>query len=394
MNFWGLNATQWLNIGLSVLVLLLVPTIGRKLMSAWLGRIVHNVIGRTENTLDDAMIPAARGPLYALLFVAAAHWALTRLTFIPSAMSPFWSQFFFLAYLVLTVVIAWRLVTSFFEWFSENRSDRADTKLAAQALPLLRRLILTILGGIALIILLGRFNIDVSALVATLGIGSLAIALAAQAALSDTISGILIMIDRPFRIGDRIEIRDLNTWGDVVDIGLRSTRIHTRDNRTVIVPNSVIEKSLVVNHSFPDTYYRIEMEVGVAYGTNLDFARETLVDAIRSVPGVLTDRPIDALFLNFGDSALIFRLRWWIENFIETRRMFDLVNSAVYNSLRKADILIPFPQREIRIVRETQESPRTKSIKLGGPRLEFDHPEVLRYNLCFCKRASPKADNI
>ena len=77
MNFWGLNATQWLNIGLSVLVLLLVPTIGRKLMSAWLGRIVHNVIGRTENTLDDAMIPAARGPLYALLFVAAAHWALT-----------------------------------------------------------------------------------------------------------------------------------------------------------------------------------------------------------------------------------------------------------------------------------------------------------------------------
>ena len=365
MNFWGLNATQWLNIGLSVLVLLLVPTIGRKLMSAWLGRIVHNVIGRTENTLDDAMIPAARGPLYALLFVAAAHWALTRLTFIPSALSPFWSQFFFLAYLVLTVVIAWRLVTSFFEWFSENRSDRADTKLAAQALPLLRRLILTILGGIALIILLGRFNIDVSALVATLGIGSLAIALAAQAALSDTISGILIMIDRPFRSGDRIEIRDLNTWGDVVDIGLRSTRIHTRDNRTVIVPNSVIEKSLVVNHSFPDTYYRIEMEVGVAYGTNLDFARETLVDAIRSVPGVLTDRPIDALFLNFGDSAGIFRLRWWIENFIETRRMFDLVNSAVYNSLRKADILIPFPQREIRIVRETQESPQTKSSGLN-----------------------------
>ena len=128
----------------------------------------------------------------------------------------------------------------------------------------------------------------------------------------------------------------------------------------------MIEKSLVVNHSFPDTYYRIEMEVGVAYGTNLDFARETLVDAIHSVPGVLTDRPIDALFLNFGDSALIFRLRWWIENFIETRRMFDLVNSAVYNSLRKADILIPFPQREIRIVRETQESPQTKSSGLNA----------------------------
>jgi small-conductance mechanosensitive channel len=359
MGFLGLDATQWLNIGLSALVLLLVPTVGRKLVSAWLGRVVHGVIGRTETTLDDAMLPAARMPMYMLLFVAAAHWALTRLTFILPAMLPFWRQFFFLTYLALAVVLAWRLVTAFFEWYSDNRAERADTKLAAQALPLLRRLFLAIVGGIALIILLGRFNIDVSALVATLGIGSLAIALAAQAALSDTISGVLIMIDRPFRIGDRIEIRDLNTWGDVVDIGLRSTRIHTRDNRTVIVPNSVIEKSLVVNHSFPDTCYRIQMEVGVAYGTDLDFARETLVEAIKVVPGVLTDRRVDALFLNFGDSALIFRLRWWIENFIETREMFDRVNTAVYKALRAADILIPFPQREIRIVRETLEPKAT-----------------------------------
>ncbi|MDP6793297.1 MAG: mechanosensitive ion channel [Anaerolineales bacterium] len=351
----GLDTTQWLNIGLSLLVLLLGPTVGRRLMSAWLGRIVHAIVGRTETTLDDALLPAARMPLHMLLFVAAAHWALTRITFLPPATLPFWRQFFFLAYLTLAVALGWRLVTSFFEWYSDNRADRADTKLATQALPLLRRLVLAIVSGIALIILLGRFNVDVSALVATLGIGSLAIALAAQAALSDTISGILIMIDRPFRIGDRIEIRDLSTWGDVVDIGLRSTRIHTRDNRTVIVPNSVIEKSLVVNHSFPDTYYRIEMEVGVAYGTDLNIARETLVKAIRGVPGVLPDRPIDALFLNFGDSALIFRLRWWIENFTKTRQMFDRVNSSVYNSLRSAGILIPFPQREIRIVRETLE---------------------------------------
>ncbi len=360
MDFLGLDASQWLNIGLSVLVLLLVPTVGRKLMSAWLGRIVHDIIGRTETTLDDALLPAVRRPLYVLMVVATAHWALTRLTFMPPAILPLWRQFFFLAYLLLALVLAWRLVTSFFGWYSEQRADRADTKFAAQALPLLRRLVLAIVSGIALIILLGRFNIDVSALVATLGIGSLAIALAAQAALSDTISGILIMMDRPFRIGDRIEIRDLNTWGDVVDIGLRSTRIHTQDNRTVIVPNSVIEKSLVVNHSFPDTFYRIQMEVGVAYGTDLDIARETLIRAIRGVKGVIPDRPVDALFLNFGDSALVFRLRWWIETFTETRRMFDRVNSSVYNALRAADILIPFPQREIRIVRETLEPEPTQ----------------------------------
>ena len=119
-----------------------------------------------------------------LLFLVAVQWALTRLTFMPPSMLPVLGQYFFAAYLSLAVVIVWRLVTAVFSWYSENRADQADAKLAAQALPLLRRLALAILGGIALIILFGRFSIDVSALVATLGIGTLAIALAAQAALS------------------------------------------------------------------------------------------------------------------------------------------------------------------------------------------------------------------
>jgi small-conductance mechanosensitive channel len=216
-------------------------------------------------------------------------------------------------------------------------------------MPFFRRIVLIILSIVILITLLGRFEVNVSALVTTLGIGSLAIALAAQAALEDTISGFLIMIDRPFRIGDRIEILDLDTWGDVIDIGLRSSRIRTRDNRTVIVPNSVIGKSLVVNHSYPEPVYRIQVHVGVAYGTDLELARQTMIEAVRGVEGVMPepDRPIEALFLEFGDSALIFRVRWWIESYVDTRRMFDKVNTAMYNALNQAGIEVPFPQRDV-----------------------------------------------
>ncbi|MEN8241527.1 MAG: mechanosensitive ion channel domain-containing protein, partial [Chloroflexota bacterium] len=205
-----------------------------------------------------------------------------------------------------------------------------------------------LLFTLAIIIILGHFNVEISGLVATLGIGSLAIALAAQAALSDTISGFMIMIDQPFRIGDRIEIAELNTWGDVVDIGLRSTRIRTRDNRMVIIPNSIISKSLVVNHAYPDTEYRIQVHIGVAYGTDLEFARTTIVEAVKEVSGVLPHRPVEALFLEFGDSALIFRVRWWIETYVDTRRMFDKVNTAVYHALTQAEIEVPFPQIDIR----------------------------------------------
>ena len=355
MNFLGLESSEWIDIGISVTVLILLLTIGRKILAVSLSKLINHIIGRTETKLDDSLLPAAKGPLFLLIITATTQWSINRLNFLSIALLPFWKQFFFVLYLTLIVSLIWRTVSAFFDWYTTRLSENSDLKLATQAVPLLRRIILSIVAGIAIIIVLGRFNVDVSALVTTMGIGSLAIALAAQAALSDTISGILIMIDRPFRIGDRIEIRDLNTWGNVVDIGLRSSRIQTLDNRTVIVPNSFIEKSLVVNHSFPDTHYRIQMEVGVAYGTDLDFARKTLVAAIKNVEGVQKHKPVDALFLNFGDSALIFRLRWWIESYTDTRPMFDRVNTAVYNALRSANILIPFPQREIRIIEESQD---------------------------------------
>jgi len=130
----------------------------------------------------------------------------------------------------------------------------------------------------------------------------------------------------------------------VVEIGLRTTRIRTRDNRMVIVPNSVIGKSLIVNHSYPDTQYRIQIHIGVAYGVDLELVRQTMIEAVRGVEGVLPDHPVEALFLEFGDSTLIFRVRWWIESYVDTRRMFDQVNTALYKALDAAGIEIPFPQ--------------------------------------------------
>ena len=117
----------------------------------------------------------------------------------------------------------------------------------------------------------------------------------------------------------------------------------------VIVPNSIISKSLVVNHAYPNTEYRIQIHIGVAYGTDLEFARKTLVDAVREVEGVMPHRPVEALFLEFGDSALIFRVRWWLETYVDTRRMFDRVNTAMYNALNGAGIEIPFPQQDLNV---------------------------------------------
>ncbi|MBN1230846.1 MAG: mechanosensitive ion channel [Anaerolineales bacterium] len=140
-------------------------------------------------------------------------------------------------------------------WYTAHFAQAGNEPPGKQIGPFLQRVLLALMVVVALIIVLDHFNIEVGASITTLGVGSLAVALAVQETLSDTISGFLILINRPFQIGDRIEIRDLGTWVDVEIIGLQTTQIRTRDNPMVVVPNSVITKSLVVNHTFPEAYY-------------------------------------------------------------------------------------------------------------------------------------------
>ena len=160
---------------------------------------------------------------------------------------------------------------------------------------------------------------------------------------ADIIAGITILIDRPFRIGDRIEIGALDTWGDVVTIGLRSTRVRTRDNRMVIVPNSSIVENEVVNYTFPDPRYRIQTHVGIAYGTDIEAVRQLIVDAVRQVEDVLEDKPVDALYNEMGDSDMIFRVRWWIESYTDSRRVLDQVHTRLQDVLDANGIEMPYP---------------------------------------------------
>lgn len=347
MNIFGFSSQDIIQISISLGIILLTLLLGRPILTFVLDRIIRQFIKFTRTNLDDLILDAVRTPLFWLVFIIVFQFALDRLEFIIGLSPSKLEDLYFTLYISVTLIITVRLVNALIGWYGKEIAPKTDSDLDEQLVPFLRRIVVILLVVIFAIIILGRFEIEVSGLVTTLGIGSLAVALAAQAALSDTISGFMIMFDRPFRIGDRIEIQDLDTWGDVVDIGLRSTRIRTRDNRMVIVPNSLIGKSLVVNHSYPDTQYRIEIELGVAYDSDIELARNTIINAVRGVEGVLQEKKVEALLLRFGDSALIFRVRWWIESYVDTRRMFDKVNTAMYHALNEAEIEMPFPTQEV-----------------------------------------------
>jgi small-conductance mechanosensitive channel len=343
----GLTGQQWLDIGISGAILLAVLLLGRWVISILLEKILLRITAKTKTDLDNQILQASRVPLYLLAVVFALDLGLSRLDFLPDSWDGWMGESFYVFYFLIVFIFAWRLIKGIFAWLENEVSRNTEAVFDEQLFPFFQRVVLILLAAIGTITILSHFNVDITAMVTTLGIGSLAVALAAQNTLEDTINGFMVMLDRPFRIGDRIEILDLNTWGDVVDIGLRSTRIRTRDNRMVVVPNSQIGKSLVVNYAYPNDQYRLEIHIGIAYGSDLEKARKVMVDAVREVEGVLSDRPVEALFLEFGDSSMIFRVRWWLESYVDTRRMFDRVNTALYKALEKENIQLPFPQLDV-----------------------------------------------
>jgi small-conductance mechanosensitive channel len=346
MEFLGLTPEHWQEIGVALAILAGAAILARLLLFA-LDSGFSRIARRTRTTLDDAIIEAVRMPLFWLVVFIALQVALNQLSFLPDGWRSNNEKIMFVVYLFVAYVLLYKLIGNVMKWYMREFAIRTESTIDEQVMPFVRRVALILLTLIAFIVLLSHLQVDISAFVTTLGIGSLAIALAAQATLADAISGFVIMADRPFAIGDRIEILELDTWGDVLDIGLRSTRIRTRDNRMVVVPNSLIGKSLVVNHSIPSTVYRVQTHVGVGYETDVDHARQVLIEAVRAQDWVMKDRRIEALFIEWGPTAMVFRVRCWIEHYVETRRIMDKLNTCLLEALTEAGIDMPFPTQTI-----------------------------------------------
>jgi len=352
VSFLGLTGEEWMNLAISLLIVL-----GAYLLASWLlWGPIRRLVNRSESKFDDQALVAVGPHLRWLIVILCLSFATARLDFVSADLKHVLRDVYFLAGGILLAVIGFRLVNLGFEQYQEHVVPEEDRERLDPILTLLRRISIVVLVATAAIIILSHFGVNVTALTATLGIAGLALSLAAQDTLSDAISGFLILMDQPFRVGDRIEISEENTWGDVVEIGSRTTRIRTRDNRMVIVPNSTISKSQVVNYTFPDPEYRVQTDIGIGYGNDIEQARRIIIDTVRQVPDVLPDRPVDALYNEMGDSSMIFRVRWWIESYEDTRRIYDRVHTALQKALDASGIDMPFPTETVNLRLEPQAS--------------------------------------
>lgn len=352
----GLQVSDWINLLFSVVIVLLGVLVIYNLTYFVLERITK----QTESPHDNEFLHSIRSQIQWFAWVFSLDFAINRLPFL----SPTTKQTAHLAALVLYILIGtlilWKLIDFALDWYVDSmpEEEQAAGRDASIIIQRLARLGLLLISAT---VVFSTIGFDVTALVAALGVAGLALSLASQDTLSNMISGFIILTDKPFRVGDRIEIASLNTWGDVVEIGVRTTRIRTRDNRMVIVPNSVIGTSQVVNYTYPDPRYRVQIELGIDDGYDLNVVRKVIREAVQNTEGILEDKPIDILLLDIDERTLMFRVRWWIDTYVDTRRMFDQINSAIYDALKEAGIRRALTSYEIQVLPEEGEenSPRT-----------------------------------
>jgi len=172
-----------------------------------------------------------------------------------------------------------------------------------------------------------------------------------QNIVNNFVSGLILLFERPIQIGDAVQLGTLT--GEVKRIGIRSSTVRTWEGAEVIVPNASLVSDQVTNWTLSDRMRRLDVDVGVAYGTEPHRVVTLLADVARRTPGVLLEPAPVVLFLGFGDSALNFQVRAWTGHFEEWIRTRSELGLAVHDALDKAGITVPFPQREVRVIPET-----------------------------------------
>jgi small-conductance mechanosensitive channel len=200
---------------------------------------------------------------------------------------------------------------------------------------------------IGIIVSFQFIGIDLSGLAVIFGLLSVGIGFGLQNVTSNFISGLILLFERPIKIGDRVTVGD--TEGDVIDINIRSTTIRTLNNITFIVPNSEFVSSRVINWSHGDTKIRLQIAVGVSYKSDLDIVLKALQEVAEEHQGVLKKPKSDVLFNDFGDSSWNMMLRVWIQDPKKHPIIHSELNCAIVRKFREYGIEIPYPQRDLHL---------------------------------------------
>jgi MscS family membrane protein len=327
-------------------IVIVIGLIFAKLADLFIVGIAAKLLAKTENKLDDRVLQLLHKPLFTtfsvLGLIVASYMVADELGDQILAVN--------IAVLKTIIIFSWLgfLMRSTGAVLGSMERNPVHFEFAQKdTVPLMRNMAMVFLVLAGAYAILVSWDIDVTGLVASAGIVGLALSFAAQDTLSHLFAGVAILADRPYRIGDFI-VLDTGERGEVTAIGLRSTRLMTRDDVEISIPNGVMGSAKIVNESGgASTRYRIRASVGVAYGTDVNHVLQVLEQIGVNSEGLCKDPAPRVRFRAFGASSLDFELLAWIsEPSLRGLRMHEM-NCEIYRRFSEEKITIPFPQQDV-----------------------------------------------
>lgn len=327
-------------------VIALTTSVGLGYLLRWLLGIIATLTGHTKTELDERVLAAIRLPALQTVVLFGLYLSVGELEPAPATLVT-WGRLLMTFGLIIWARALLRISNSVLRFASE-RTD-ALPLIERRTLPLFSNLTVLLVLGMASYAALEIWDRDVTTWAASAGVLGIAFGLAAKDTLGNLFSGVFIVADAPYQLGDYI-VMDNGQRGMVVHIGLRSTRIQTRDDVQVTIPNSVIAASKIVNQSGGGaTRMRVRVKVGIAYDSDIDLARSTLEAIANGEALILPDPAPRVRFRNLGPSALEFELLGWVDEPANRGRAIDALNTAIVKTFREQGIEIPFPQQVVHL---------------------------------------------
>lgn len=351
------SGNAWLQGGAVICVTFIVAS-----MLTWLiFRLILKLTEKTTNRIDDTIARLARPPIYYSLLVTGISTGLNLMP-LSSKVLFFSSRGIPTIGLIIWIYFFIRLASLVLTRMAQLADEHAF--IQGRTLSLFDNGAKMVIFSVALYLFFVIWHIDMTAWLASAGIAGIAIGFAAKDTLSNLFAGVFILADAPYKIGDYIVMG--TDRGKVLQIGLRSTRMLTRDDVEIIIPNSVIGNSTVINQTGgPFDHLRFRLKIGVAYGTDIDLVRELLLEIAEAEPLVLKRPEPKVRFRMFGASSLDFELLCWTADPELRGRAIDALNCAVYKTFNAHNIEIPYAKQDIYIKNwpASQESPQPMVIE-------------------------------
>ncbi len=332
----------WENVALRFLTILIITIIVAFLLKVILKTVLKPLTKKTKTKVDDIVISSLSSIIFYVILLIGIKIGLSQFQLTTNVFHNLVDTLLILIMSVFLLKIINRFALLWLKEWKFKTKTTADERL----IPFLQKILKAIVIILSVIFIFSGWNIDISPLLATAGIAGLAIGLAVKDSLSNILGGLQLVLDSTFKVGDKVELES-GEMGVVLDIGLRSSKLKTYDNEVIHIPNGFLANAKIKNFTHPDDSIRVNVEFGVAYGSDTEKVRQVVLESIKNIDTVIEEPEPVVQFLNMSDSSLDFVGRAWVKKYTEAYSTKLKMTDEIYRALNKAGIDIPFPTRTV-----------------------------------------------